>query len=1341
MGGSTLKTGPGRETPGAAQRGGNTGPLRTSWNHDLDAYVGAQASAAAGASPSVAALCSKLAQAIRVAPESAEAWWAFLQQEESATAARGAAACPPAPPAKGGASLFDLYAWATRLVPRQSNHNNEAYLRIWLGYARQQWARNQDDARDTLKTLRSQAIGEAAAALYYEWAALEAGAGNAAKATAVVAKGLREQAQPAWVLEQMQSDLASGRFVYRPSWAQDAGGKTSHSNGSATYAAFLTPSSGPDERRAPLATPTLDVTGGAAASDTVLLNRDARSRSVSAPTATESETALLGSRASAAPTTSTAATAAQPAAGLQPGQSGQQGQHTGGLTDKLNRTSLTLLSSSTGTSAGSEDSTMPMRTPRGAASHRSGGSSGSGSEEATVSLRRGGGSGGAAAGPGDETLVIPGRGGSRLGPAVAPTGGGAAPKEATAAPAGGKDGAAPLLKPRRIGMLGRALRVAPGSKPEEAPAAAEQGADEEEGRKRKAEGEAAQSPCPGSLAAGLGEAKRRQSPGDQAKLGAERPGLPPASKALERQLPPVPRFDVGKPPLPQPGAALGARGAPAAGEAQAAHARPAAPAHLPATAPPWPGAAPRPAAARAQPERLAAAAQRPRHQQQVVLGEDSSAADGRASDADEETAPVVMSKLAQRVQRGRQSLAPHKIVLMGDGGVVRQGQAAPCDAAGSDDDTALALQRGQAAAAAAEEDAEATRPLSRPPPAAGASPPRSAARAPGPRVQIDGAGNVAVVQPAYLSNRAALKALPVPPPPPPTLPAPAAAPAPPARMPMGPPSPRHARAATAAQPAPAPAPQQPAPAAGSRPGRLVVEDEQSVLVRGITYTKLECVGRGGSSKVYKVMAPNRKIFALKRIRLQGRDSEAASGFLDEITLLQRLAGKPGIIQLVDSEVHRGEGLIYMVLECGDIDLARLLQRHERDRQEKGGPAAAGVDENFVRLYWQQMLQAVDTIHRERIVHSDLKPANFLVVEGQLKLIDFGIAKAIQSDTTSIARETQVGTLNYMSPEAILGGNNNIRGGPPMKVGRASDIWSLGCILYQMVYGHTPFRRAPQGQHSARLLHLPFIQKMQAIIDPNHRIAFPPLANPALADELLEHQFLRPTAPAAAAAPAAAPLTGNRVGLSKEQLTKLLRQVSQAGVSPGADVDRLSEQLFSQLSSGMSPDLGGAAGKKSVARLPAAAAGGSGPPAAAAAAPPAQHRLAAASSAPAPAPVRQPEPAPAARGGGAAPGGQSRPPQPAAAAPAAPAVPRRAALAPISQSALLQQAAALRRVEVAAPEPHPAQKARAPGQQQQQQQQEGGGLEAALRRGLERFRFEDGNTAGEDDNTVGSSFGS
>jgi serine/threonine protein kinase len=58
------------------------------------------------------------------------------------------------------------------------------------------------------------------------------------------------------------------------------------------------------------------------------------------------------------------------------------------------------------------------------------------------------------------------------------------------------------------------------------------------------------------------------------------------------------------------------------------------------------------------------------------------------------------------------------------------------------------------------------------------------------------------------------------------------------------------------------------------------------------------------SQVYKVMAPNRKIFALKRIRLTGRDREAAAGFIDEITLLQRLRGHSNIIQLIDAEVRQ-----------------------------------------------------------------------------------------------------------------------------------------------------------------------------------------------------------------------------------------------------------------------------------------------------------------------------------------------------------------------------------------------------------------------------------------------------
>jgi serine/threonine protein kinase len=91
-----------------------------------------------------------------------------------------------------------------------------------------------------------------------------------------------------------------------------------------------------------------------------------------------------------------------------------------------------------------------------------------------------------------------------------------------------------------------------------------------------------------------------------------------------------------------------------------------------------------------------------------------------------------------------------------------------------------------------------------------------------------------------------------------------------------------------------------------------------------------------------------------------------------------------------------------VMEYGEIDLAHLLKKEQ-----------GNISRNFIRMYWEQMLQAVHAIHEENIIHTDLKPANFLLVEGALKLIDFGIAKAIPNDTTNIQREHQTGTVNYM----------------------------------------------------------------------------------------------------------------------------------------------------------------------------------------------------------------------------------------------------------------------------------------------------------------------------------------
>jgi serine/threonine protein kinase len=85
------------------------------------------------------------------------------------------------------------------------------------------------------------------------------------------------------------------------------------------------------------------------------------------------------------------------------------------------------------------------------------------------------------------------------------------------------------------------------------------------------------------------------------------------------------------------------------------------------------------------------------------------------------------------------------------------------------------------------------------------------------------------------------------------------------------------------------------------------------------------------------------------------------------------------------------------MECGEIDFAHILAKHQ------GVPLGL----NFIRVYWEQMLRAVQAIHEEKIVHSDLKPANFLLVAGQLKLIDFGIAKRMGDDTTNIHRDQAV----------------------------------------------------------------------------------------------------------------------------------------------------------------------------------------------------------------------------------------------------------------------------------------------------------------------------------------------
>lgn len=235
---------------------------------------------------------------------------------------------------------------------------------------------------------------------------------------------------------------------------------------------------------------------------------------------------------------------------------------------------------------------------------------------------------------------------------------------------------------------------------------------------------------------------------------------------------------------------------------------------------------------------------------------------------------------------------------------------------------------------------------------------------------------------------------------------------------------------------------------GKRDGTSNTDTIDEVQINKRKYRLYEQIGKGGSSKVYRgsvADTPNR-FFAIKIVNLEDHDVSTIQELKGEIKILHKLRHCPRVVRLLDYSLTAKH--IYFVMECGNLDLATVLSnRHSLPRF---------YDLEFVRYHAQEMIKCIDTIHELDVVHLDLKPANFVFVSGMLKLIDFGISNSIKGHTVNVYREFQMGTPNYMAPETLIDCAENENGLTIWKVGKPADIWSLGCILYQLTYGATPY---------------------------------------------------------------------------------------------------------------------------------------------------------------------------------------------------------------------------------------------------------------------------------------------
>uniref|UniRef100_A0A668A1H5 Mitogen-activated protein kinase kinase kinase 4 n=1 Tax=Myripristis murdjan TaxID=586833 RepID=A0A668A1H5_9TELE len=197
------------------------------------------------------------------------------------------------------------------------------------------------------------------------------------------------------------------------------------------------------------------------------------------------------------------------------------------------------------------------------------------------------------------------------------------------------------------------------------------------------------------------------------------------------------------------------------------------------------------------------------------------------------------------------------------------------------------------------------------------------------------------------------------------------------------------------------------------------------------------IGEGQYGKVYTcINVDTGELMAMKEIRFQPNDHKTIKETADELKIFEGIK-HPNLVRYFGVELHREE--MYIFMEYCDEGTLEEVSR-------------LGLQEHVIRLYSKQITTAINVLHEHGIVHRDIKGANiFLTSSGLIKLGDFGCSVKLKNNTHTMPGEVNstLGTAAYMAPEVITRAKGEGHG-------RAADIWSLGCVLIEMVTGKRPW---------------------------------------------------------------------------------------------------------------------------------------------------------------------------------------------------------------------------------------------------------------------------------------------